>query len=99
VADAIRAWQRDILDAAEERDWTVVRLDLRDGVVLEDPRRLLTIRIVGVTLTADFIRRLPLADADPVRKLADDSLCWCRFDNGVGHESKCRERREVPRET
>ena len=97
MSDSLLAWQRGILDAAEERDWVVLRLDAREGVVLEEPDRGLTIRIVGVMLSPDFIRRMPLGYIRPARTMADDSPCWCRFDNLDGHESKCGERRELAR--
>jgi hypothetical protein len=58
-------WQRSILDAAEERGWIVVRLDLRDGIILEEPMAVgITMRLSGHTLDADFIRSLPEARHD-----------------------------------
>jgi hypothetical protein len=55
-------WQRSILDAAEERGWIVVRLDLRQGVVLEEPIAIgITMVLSGHTLGADFVRSLPEA--------------------------------------
>jgi hypothetical protein len=55
-------WQRAILDAAEERGWIVVRLDLRQGVVLEEPMATgITLVLSGHTLDAEFVRSLPEA--------------------------------------
>lgn len=55
-------WQRAILDAAEERGWIVVRIDLRQGVVLEEPMATgLTLVVSGHVLDAEFIRSLPEA--------------------------------------
>lgn len=55
-------WQRAILDAAEERGWIVVRIDLRQGVVLEEPLATgIVMNISGHTLDANFIRSLPEA--------------------------------------
>jgi hypothetical protein len=91
----LRAYQHELLDAAEERDWIVIRLDAREGLVLEEPVKMgLVLRITGLTLTPAFVRSLPLATLPPVRTLVDDSPCWCRFDNLEGHDAKCAERRE-----
>ena len=55
-------WQRSILDAAEERGWIVVRIDLRDGLILEEPMAAgITMRLSGYVLDADFVRSLPEA--------------------------------------
>jgi hypothetical protein len=55
-------WQRAILDAAEERGWIVVRIDLRQGVVLEEPLAAgITLVVSGHTLDAEFVRSLPEA--------------------------------------
>lgn len=55
-------WQRAILDAAEERGWIVVRIDLRQGVVLEEPVAIgVTMVLSGHLLDAEFIRSLPEA--------------------------------------
>lgn len=56
------AYQRAILDAAEERGWTVVRLDMREGIVLEEPiAGGLVLRISGRDITPEFIAALPEA--------------------------------------
>ena len=55
-------WHRSILDAAEERGWIVVRLDLRQGIVLEEPLAVgITMVLSGRSLDADFVRSLPEA--------------------------------------
>lgn len=95
MPDTFRAWQREILDAAEERDWIVRRLDMREGIVLEDAAGALTIRIVGITLSPAFIRSMPLGWIRPARTLVDESPCWCRLDNAESHEPRCLERRAL----
>lgn len=93
----LRTWQRDIIEAAWERDWVVLALDARDSsITIEEPVAMgIRMRLSGATLSPEFVRRLPLAGMPPVRTLVDESPCWCRFDNpgDAGHESKCLERR------
>lgn len=63
-------WQRAILDAAEERGWIVVRIDLRQGVVLEEPMATgIVMNISGHLLDADFVRSLPEARQPDERPL------------------------------
>jgi len=97
VAD-FRRWQRDILDAAEHRDWIVLRLDMREGVVLEEPiEGGLMLRITGHTLSPTFIQRLPLAGMPSARRMPDGSPCWCISSDephdGWSHAPRCLERR------
>lgn len=55
-------WLREILNAAEERGWLVIRLDLRQGIVLEEPMAAgVTMVLSGRDLTGEFIRSLPEA--------------------------------------
>lgn len=62
-------WMRDILDAAEARGWLVIQVDLRQGVVLEEPIATgVTLRLTGHAVDAEFIRSLPEArQPDQVR--------------------------------
>lgn len=93
-----RAWQREILDAAEWRDWIVQRLDMREGVVLEEPiEGGITIRISGRSLSPAFVRSLPLAGMASARRMLDGSPCWCVSSDepheGWSHAPRCLERR------
>jgi hypothetical protein len=53
---------REVLEAADELGWVVVRVDVREGIVLEEPiAGGLTIRISGRTIDPQFVRDLPEA--------------------------------------
>jgi hypothetical protein len=56
------AWMRAMLDAAEKRGWSVVRFDVREGVVIEEPiAGGLVLRISGRDVDPAFILALPEA--------------------------------------
>ena len=55
-------FQHELIEAAQERGWSVVRLDIREGLVLEEPiAGGAIVRIAGRGLTSAFIRSLPEA--------------------------------------
>ena len=55
-------FQHELIEAAQDRGWTVVRLDIREGIVLEEPiAGGVVIRISGRDLSATWIRSLPEA--------------------------------------
>jgi hypothetical protein len=55
-------FQHELIEAAQERGWTVVRLDLREGIVLEEPIAAgVVLRVSGRDLSSAFIRSLPEA--------------------------------------
>lgn len=56
-------WQRAILEAAEQRGWTVVQFDIRGQVVvLEEPMAGgLVLRVQGRDVEPEFILALPEA--------------------------------------
>lgn len=54
--------QHELIEAAQERGWTVVRIDIREGLVLEDPAAGgVVLRLSGRDLDSVFIRSLPEA--------------------------------------
>lgn len=62
-------WQHEIIEAAQERGWTVMRIDMREGVLLEEGiAGGIVLRLSGVTLNAAFVRSLPEAHQPAERR-------------------------------
>ena len=54
--------QHELIEAAQERGWEVARIDVREGIVLEEPiANGIVLRVSGRSLDAGFIRSLPEA--------------------------------------
>lgn len=54
--------QHELIEAAEERGWTVLRYDMRAGMTIEEPRAGgVVLTLAGRGVTPEFIRTLPEA--------------------------------------
>src|SRR4051794_19994241 len=60
----VTPWQRqhEMIEAAQERGWYVIRFDERSGITLEEPgSHGMILNITGVNLSPAFLRSLPEA--------------------------------------